>query len=89
MALILLYDVKPVFKEKLLAALDEGRDFIIKTQYGRDDTLPSLLLQLLYRKLKAEHIDDYDLRTWADEGGRITIRATYEGDMKGSDSNRY
>ncbi len=81
MALILLYDTRPVFKEKLIGAISNCQDFIIKTQYGRDDTLPAILLQLMYRKLEAQNIDDYDLRSWADEGGRMTIRGTYEGHL--------
>ena len=81
MALILLYDAKPTFKTKLVEALDAGKDFIIKTQYGREDTLPAILLQLMYRKLEANNLDDYDLRSWTDEGGRVTIRGTYEGDL--------
>ena len=81
MALILLYDTKPTFKTKLIGALESCVDFIIKTQYGREDTLPAILLQLMYRKLDARNLDDYDLRSWTDEGGRVTIRGTYEGNM--------
>jgi len=83
MALILLYDKRPTFKDKLVTALQDCQDFIIKTQYGRDDTLPSLLLELLYRKIAVRNIDDYDLRSWTDESGRVTIKATYEGVLRG------
>ncbi len=80
MAVILLYDLRPTFKEKLYAVIKSGQDFLIRTQFGSDDTLPALLLQLLYRKFKCEGLEDYDLRSWISEGGRITIKGTYEGE---------
>ena len=80
MAHILLFDGKPDFRRRLERVIAETQDFIVKTRFGKEDTLPTLLLDLLYRKIAEHAIAQYDLRTYVDEAGRINIRGTFEGE---------
>jgi hypothetical protein len=83
MAHILLFDGKPDFRVKLESVIASTQDFVVKTRFGREDTLPTLLLDLLYRKIGDLKIEQYDLRTYCDEAGRINIKGTFEGERPG------